>query len=253
MPRWTLRDRVAFAAALAGPLAVCGALIPVRTTVSDANLALVLVAVVVAVAAIGNRLAGGLAALSAAVWFDFFLVPPYGQWTVADAADLVTTVLLLAVGLAVSQLAARARRLHLVTVTDANQLDTIHRTAELVRSGIGGNDVAQQVRTQLVEVLGLRDCRFEYGRLLGHPPQLTRDGSITHGGIRHRAQGGELPDEEVELRVGSGRRFYGRYMLRPTPHRPVPVQARLVAVTLADQTGAAFDAERSGTVHGAQE
>jgi K+-sensing histidine kinase KdpD len=40
-------------------------------------MALVLVVAVVAVAAIGNRLAGALAAVSAAAWFDFFFtVPP---------------------------------------------------------------------------------------------------------------------------------------------------------------------------------
>ena len=32
---------------------------------------------VVAVATLGNRIAGGLAAVSAAVWFDFFFTLPY--------------------------------------------------------------------------------------------------------------------------------------------------------------------------------
>jgi K+-sensing histidine kinase KdpD len=35
------------------------------------------VVVVVAVAATGNRVAGALAALSAATWFDFFFTLPY--------------------------------------------------------------------------------------------------------------------------------------------------------------------------------
>jgi K+-sensing histidine kinase KdpD len=39
--------------------------------------ALVLVVVIVAVAANGHRLAGLLAALSAAAWFDFFLTAPH--------------------------------------------------------------------------------------------------------------------------------------------------------------------------------
>ncbi|MEV8514633.1 DUF4118 domain-containing protein [Dactylosporangium sp. NPDC051484] len=244
MPSWLGRDWIALAAALVVPPAVCAALTPLRTSVSDANLALVLVVVVVAVAAFGNRPAGALSAVSAAVWFDFFLVPPYATWSIASTGDLATMALLLAVGLAVSQLAARARRLRLVTITDAEQLDRIHRTAELVRSGRGGPDVANQVRAQLVDLLGLRACRFEYGRLLGHPARLERDGSIAAGGLRRYLAPEELPDEEIELRVAAGGRFYGRFMLRPTPGRPVPLRARLVAVTLADQAGAAFDAAR---------
>jgi hypothetical protein len=40
------------------------------------------VVVIVAVAAAGNRLAGYLAALSAAAWFEFFLTRPYEQFTI---------------------------------------------------------------------------------------------------------------------------------------------------------------------------
>ncbi|WP_369261125.1 DUF4118 domain-containing protein [Streptomyces sp. R35] len=70
-----VRDRLALAAALAGPIPVALALVPFRTDLSRTNAALILVVVVVAVAAIGSRAAGALAALSAAAWFDFFQRP----------------------------------------------------------------------------------------------------------------------------------------------------------------------------------
>lgn len=111
-----LRDRIALAAALLAPLVVALALVPVRAHISSANLALVLVVVVVAVAALGSRAAGVVAALSAAAWFDFFLTRPYQRFVISDSDDVTTTLLLLAVGVAVSQLAAYARRLKLVTV-----------------------------------------------------------------------------------------------------------------------------------------
>jgi K+-sensing histidine kinase KdpD len=207
MPRYLGRDRVALAAAVVAPLAVAAALVPSRTRFSAPNAALVLVVVVVAVAANGHRLAGAVAALSAAVWFDFFLTQPYEHFTITDSDDLVTAVLLLAVGLAVSQLAARARRLRVIAITDADYLDQIHRTAQMVESGAAANAVINQVRGQLVQVLHLQGCRFEYGNLLGHPPRLLHDGSIVQGRTRWDLDHDGLPNEEVELRAAAGGRF----------------------------------------------
>src|SRR5215469_18604587 len=127
MPRYLDRDRLALAAAVLGPLAVAAALVPFRAQLSGTNSALILVVVIVAVASNGNRLAGGLAAVSAAAWFDFFLTRPYERFTITNAADITTAVLLLVVGLAVSQLAARARRLRVVTITGADHLAQIQQ------------------------------------------------------------------------------------------------------------------------------
>ncbi|MCW2886254.1 MAG: Osmosensitive channel histidine kinaselike protein, partial [Streptosporangiaceae bacterium] len=72
MTRYLDRDRWAVLAAVVAPLALSTVLLPLRRTFSHADVALALVVVVVAVAASGHRIAGALAALSAAVWFDFF-------------------------------------------------------------------------------------------------------------------------------------------------------------------------------------
>ena len=97
-------------------------------------MALLLVVVVVAVAAIGNRVAGAIAAIGAAVWFDFFFTLPYERFTIRSSADVTTFVLLLVVGVAVSQLAAYARRLKVVAITDAGYLAQIHQTASLTQT-----------------------------------------------------------------------------------------------------------------------
>ncbi|MGO9191724.1 MAG: DUF4118 domain-containing protein [Streptosporangiaceae bacterium] len=49
----------------------------------------------------------------------FFFTLPYYRFTIRSPADVTTAVLLLVTGLAVSQLAARARRLKVIAVTDA--------------------------------------------------------------------------------------------------------------------------------------
>ncbi|MDX3758011.1 DUF4118 domain-containing protein [Streptomyces sp. AK02-04a] len=175
------RDRIAAAGALLGPFLVALALVPFRTDLSNTNAALILVVMVVAVAAVGNRITGALAALSAAAWFDFFLTEPYERFTMTETDDIETAVLLLAVGLIVSQLAVHARRLEVVTVTDADHLHRIHETADLARTSRSADPVVEHVRRQLIELLGLRTCRFEYGTLMGRPPRLEQDGSVAVG------------------------------------------------------------------------
>jgi hypothetical protein len=51
-----------------------------------------------------------------------------------------------------------------------------------------------------------------------------------------------LPGEEIELRTFGHGQYYGRFMLRPKPESRPSLQARLVAVTLADQAGRALGA-----------
>lgn len=233
------RDRLASAAGLVAPLLVALALVPFRTDVSRTTVVLVLVVAVVAVAALGSRTAGVLAALSAAAWFDFFLARPYGTLAIAAPSDVTTAVLLLIAGLIVSQLAARARRLEVITVTDAGYLARIHETAGLAQASTSADAVVGHVRRQLTELLGLRACRFEYGMLLGKPSRLTQDGIVVTGHGR-RGTGGGWPAGETELRVYGNGHYLGRFMLTPGPGPLPPLQARLVAVTLADQAGAAL-------------
>src|ERR1700683_313293 len=95
MSRYVTRDRVGIAAAVAGPLG-----------------------------------GGGVAA---AVVFDFFFTVPYERFSIAHSSDVTTFVLLFAVGVAVSQLAARARRLKRVTVEDAGHLARILDSAGLTQ------------------------------------------------------------------------------------------------------------------------
>jgi K+-sensing histidine kinase KdpD len=230
---WQLHDRLAAAAGLAAPFLVALALAPFRTSLSHTNAALILVVVVVAVAALGSRTAGVLGAVSAAAWFDFFLTRPYETFDITASADIETAALLLVVGVIVSQLAARARRLEVVTVTDAGYLARIHTTAALAQSANSADTVVDHVRRELTELLGLSACRFEYGTLIGRPPRLQKDGSVT--GVTG------WPQSEIELRAYGNGHYLGRFMLTPGPGPVPPLQARLVAVTLADQTGAALD------------
>jgi K+-sensing histidine kinase KdpD len=250
MGHYLSRDRIAIVAALVAPLVAAAVLLPFRASWSNTDVALVLVVVVVAVAAIGNRVAGAIAAVSAAVWFDFFFTHPYERFTIAKPADVKTAVLLLLVGLAVSQLAARARRLKVITITDAGYLALIHDTAELTKSAQSPDAVVDHVREQLTSLLDLKGCRFEHGVLLGHPPRLEPDGTVMMGQNRWDIERWGLPGDEIELRTFGNGQFYGRFMLQPNPGSKPSRQARLVAVTLADQAGHALGTSRAAGGNG---
>jgi Domain of unknown function (DUF4118) len=242
MDRYPTRDWAAVAAGVLLPLAVAAVFLPLRSSWSNTNMALVLVVAVVAVAAMGNRLAGALAALSAAAWFDFFYTVPFERFTISRTADIRTAALLLVVGLAVSQLAARARRLKVIAITDARYLAEIHETAVLAQAARSPEDVIDQVKRQLTGLLDLAGCRFEYGTLTGHPARLEPDGSVMVGHHHQDVEEFGLPPEEIELRTFGNGRYFGRFMLAPKPGSRPSLQARLVAVTLADQAGRAFGA-----------
>ena len=90
---------------------------------------------------------------------------------------------------------------------------------------------------------------LRYGALLGHPPRLEPDGTVLSGHQRWDVEHSGLPADEIELRTFGNGQYYGRFMLQPKPGSRPSLQARLVAVTLADQAGRAFgtsSAARSG-------
>lgn len=232
------RDRAALAAGLLGPPALAALLVPWRTSVPNTDAALVLVAVVVAVAANGHRGAGLLAAAGSAVWFDFFLTQPYERFTITRRTDVETTVLLLLVGALVTEIAARARHHHTHSLAESAYVDALHTTAELIASGRPAPAVIDQVSAYLTATLALRGCRYEEAVHLGRAPRLLPDGRLFWGDAFWDVDGLGLPgDAEIELPVRANGRTVGRFLLAGRPGVAPSVEARRVAVVLADLLG----------------
>lgn len=244
VPKWWI-----YLAAFAIPPALAALLIPVRTLIDPTNVALVLVIAVVAVACLGDRLAAAVAALSAAVWFDFFHTRPYFSFTINRHEDLVTAGLLLVTGLAVGELSVRARRHKVYAARGSNEIARIHGVAELVAAGEPAEFVVMAVATELRDLLALSDCVFEPSRGLDEKPlpEIERSGSVRFGQLRWATEHIGLPGDRVVLPINSGGRSYGRYLLQPTPGRPLDFDLRVVAVALADQVGAALAGGTRGT------
>jgi K+-sensing histidine kinase KdpD len=236
------RDQFALIAALVAPCAAAAALLPLRGHVANSDIALVLVLTVVGVAANGFRIAGWVAAVSAAVWFDFFWTQPYEQLTITARADVESAVLLLAVGVAVTEVAVWGRRQHLEASREAGFRVGILAAAESVATGDSPSAVIDLIRAQMVPLLGLESARFDYGTGRDHP-RLEHDGSVTWRGQTVDVERDGLPQPPVrpiELLVENGGAFRGRFLFTPRPEARPTRPERLVAVALADQASAAL-------------
>ncbi len=245
MRTWRMpgRDRLALVAAIAAPLAVAAILVPWRASFPNTDGALVLILVVVAVAANGYRLAGYVAAVSAAVWFDFFLTRPYERFTILRRADIETTVLLLVIGVAVTELAVWARRQHAEASRRAGYVDGISAAAQAAVSGGSPSDLIDQVSRQLTGLLSLQSCRFQYGVAgIGGPARLLHDGTVITGRQARDADAAGLPPSDTELLVESGGILQGRFLMTPAPGAQPSLEQRLLAIAFADQVGAALSA-----------
>src|SRR5215471_11223027 len=216
---WLSRDRLAVVAALAAPLLLTVILVPFRTSFPNTDAALALILVVVAVAANGYRLAGYLAALSAAVWFDFFLTRPYEELTITRRADIETTVLLLVIGVAVTEIAVWGRRQHAAASRRAGYLDGINAAAQAAAAGDSPSELIDQVSASLSELLSLRSCVFQYGKAgLGNPARLLSNGQVVLGQRTMDVAAQGLPDQtDIELLVETGGVFQGRFLMRANP------------------------------------
>jgi K+-sensing histidine kinase KdpD len=174
-----MSSKVLAGAALLVPVAVCAALVPVRDSFNNTNAALLLVLVIVGFAATGHRGSGIVAALSAGAAFDFFLTQPYERFAIHEGNDVEAAVLLLLVGIGVTELAVWGRRQQAAASRDEGYLDGISAASEVVARGtLSPSDLIERVCDQLTVALGLRSCRFDYGMDLEHP-RLHRNGEVT--------------------------------------------------------------------------
>ena len=242
MPDYLTRDRLAVLAALAAPLVLAAVLVPFRASFPNTDAALALVLVVVAVAANGYRLAGVLAAVSTAVWFDFFLTQPYERFSITHRTDIETTVLLLVIGVAVTEIAVWGRRQYATASRRAGYLDGINSAAQAVAAGGSAPALIERVTGQLTRLLSLRSCSFQYGVAgIGRPARLQHDGLVTIGQRAWDVDAEGFPSStDTELLVESGGMFQGRFLMTPAPGARPTLEQRLLAVAFADQVGAAL-------------
>jgi K+-sensing histidine kinase KdpD len=237
--RWRTETR---AGAVLLPLSACAVLSAFRDQITAATSVLVLVLIVVGVAATGDRIAGLLAALSAGVWFDFFLAPPFHTFTIDHADDIEATVLLVLISVAVTEIALWGRREQARASRRSGYLDGVLGAAQIVAEGNApSSTVTELVAEQITDVLDADAAHFVTGPILDERVAiLGHDGVVTHGGHEVDVDRVGLPTTEyTAVPVRKGPHIVGHFLLTTATHVAHPTrEQRRVAVLLADQVAA---------------
>ena len=237
--------------ALLVPLGVAAALTPFRDRLTPTVVVLALVLVVVAAAATADRAVGITAAVSSGAWFDFFWTEPRLRLTIAGGQDAAVTVLLVLIGVAVTEVALWGRRQQARASRSAGYLEGALRTAEAASSRLEPADaVVHRIARQVGQLLGVEASRFVHGPVdTTGTAVLDHDGAVTLDGERIRVDVEGLPsDTETALPVLHRGRVVGAFLLTSAAHVARPtLEQRRVAALLADEAGSALAED----VHGA--
>ena len=120
-------------------------------------------AVVVGVAAFGNRRAGWIASVSSCVWFDFFLTRPYERFSISAAHDIETTVALARRRASPSPRSPCAAARHFAVAMAEGNYPRPHPRRVRVRGtrGIRRRRSSRRFARSSLELLDLQGCRFE--------------------------------------------------------------------------------------------
>lgn len=225
-------------AGASAPLLAAGLLYLLGSWVSAAAGALILTVVVVAVAAAGDRLAGLLAAVTAATGFDIFLTDPRLHLVIENREDIEVAVLMLLVGLAVAELAAWGHRQAARAAQEAGFVSgLLELSTRAGASAVDLDDLAREIGAEIVTVLGAERCTFSTTSPTSGAVTLLRDGTVRRAGVQIDVDREGLPtDAEILLPVTRGGTAVGcfRVSSASAPARPSPARRR-AAILLADQ------------------
>jgi hypothetical protein len=221
---------------LVSVVAVC-ALVPLRGHVASANLALILVLVVLGIAVVGGRAAGVVAGVVTALAFDFFLTVPYGALTIDRSDDVQTTVLLAAVGLVGGELVERARRSRARALDREREVARFERRAELAAGGEPPGRLIARSAEELADLLDALDVEYRVG------PAPSEVSVLTHDGARVPAGPGAVGPDVAALPVRAHGRELGYFLIlfpRSNVGMSIDIDRRHAATAVADQLGVAL-------------
>ena len=203
-------------------LAVAVALVPVRDRLDNANVAVVLMGLVVLAGVIAGRLPALCVAAVGALAFNFFHTEPYGTLKMANGNDVILTLLLTVCGLTVGEIAAARTRHAAESAARALDLATLERLT-LVAADDSLRVTWTRIREEIERVLAAQQVWFEPPESVTVGAALPRlDARGVHGVRVHRwtGDGFALPEEGIQIPLGT-KAHHGRIVVRTCPHRTV--------------------------------
>ena len=204
------------AVAVLAPVAVALLLTPWRDRLAAADNALILVVVIVAVATAGQRWAAAVCAVASALAFDFLLTRPYGSFRISRTSDLVTELLLLVVGLAVGDLAARGRTQRVAAWQGRRHLAVLHNVYRHGGGGVDPDEVVLEAGRGVEPVARAPLVHLPSGEtgLAARSSPTVRCGSVRWSG---RQKTSASPTAGWTCRCAAAVAVLGHFVLLPVP------------------------------------
>ncbi len=134
------------------------------------------------------------------MWFDFFLTVPFFHFAISSSQDIQTTVLLLLVGLSVTEIAVRSATHRRVATEEAAHLALIRSVSAQALGPGSTSELIERVSAELTDLLGVREVSFIQCRIQPLSlPVLQRDGRVEWGDGAWPIQEYGFPEVPVEL------------------------------------------------------
>jgi K+-sensing histidine kinase KdpD len=221
------------------------AFVPIRLHLPNIDVALVLVVVVMALGTSGRHWVPIVAAVTAAIAFEFFDTKPFEQLAIARNPDVWTTVLLAAVGALAGECVVRLTRQRASIRAGHADMRRVRSASDLVASGEEAELIVQRIAQELEQLLQLKQCRFEAMPSQPGAPEVHRDGTVATSSPAALGASTIAPVPWAELPVWGQGQVLGHFVWAFKPENPATQDQLRVAVTLADQVGAALTAYSS--------
>lgn len=148
-------------AAIASVALITGVIYPVKTIASPISAGILYLLAVLLIASFWGLRLGVFTAVISGLAFNWFHIPPTGEFTIAKDQDGVAFITFLAVAIVVSAIADRARRRTLEAEQRRLEADLSAETARLLLGGSNVEEALPTVTHRLAQVLELPSASIE--------------------------------------------------------------------------------------------
>ncbi|MFN0090404.1 MAG: DUF4118 domain-containing protein [Acidimicrobiales bacterium] len=230
LPHW--RKVLAYVAAIALPIGICVASIPLRSD-HGPTIAVVLLACVIIIAAFSAAGPAVTAATTAAAAYDFFLTQPHYSLAIHDNDEAVTTLTLLVVGLVAGVLASRGIRLQANATTRKAELDHLIDFASTAADAPPDEHLTAAACQHLTALLDLSDCTWKPGPASQDDTPILLPSGDTMGYLRRlNPDRARLPSRLELPAIARGQRA-GSFLIAPRGIRLTSHEERRTAAAIA--------------------
>jgi two-component system sensor histidine kinase KdpD len=253
-PRW----RKTWGEALLVAAVVCGATAAalfLRPYLAPVNLAMVYLLGVAGVAARSSRWASAAAAVASAAAFDFFCVPPYLTFAVADTEYLITFAAMLVVALVISAQTARILEQAREAAAREARAQTLYRLSDRLASETRVFEAARAAAAMAAEALSSpvviflpEDDSISFRRRTSDVlPVPVAEETIANWVYHHGRKAGKGVDDLLRatalyVPLRGARAVVGVMAVLPTGARPIDSAEQKVLIDLfANQTALAIE------------